>query len=258
MKIDTRSNIYATAAKMLAGLKRHGVVLNIVHVTVAALTAALKAARAAESLYQNSRGAKRTAVVTQNTTREGIEAWCIRARDVLRPFLGNSWNESWAEAGFKQNTLSLPASLAELLELARSLREYFVNHSNRQNATVDVTSAMADQHFNNLDSAVAAVGDGKSDQRGKREARDAAEAALLNLLRKLHCELGAALEPDDVRWLDFEGKAPTDESVPEAPNELQVEADVRSLSMRNGCRRSAWNVIRWRCRRRTRTRNSAA
>jgi hypothetical protein len=103
---------------------------------------------------------------------------------------------------------------------------YFTNHSNRENATVYVTAAMGASHLNSLSSGIQTVADCKRDQRSKREERDTAEAALLKLMRKVHGEVGVVLEPDDVRWLDFEDSAPGDEHVPEAVSGLQAESDT--------------------------------
>ena len=153
-----------------------------------------------------------------------MEEFCLEARDVLKPFLGRSWSESWAAAGFKNQTLQLPSSLADVCECLRGISEYLAAHSTHQNATANVTVAIASQHLSAIGVAIQAVSDCRRDQRAKREAREAAEIFLQKLMRKVISELDAVLEPDDVRWLDFIDTMPADTQVPEAVSNLEVEA----------------------------------
>ncbi len=164
-------------------------------------------------------------MAAQNAVRASVEAWAAKARDVLRPHLGNTWSEAWVAVGFKFNTLSLPTSLADLVELTCGFKNYFTANPARQNARVSATAAAADQFLTSLETAVQTVANCKRDQRQKREARDAAEGTLLKLMRKTHSELEATLEPDDTRWLDFEDSIPSDPSVPEAVSGVQAEGD---------------------------------
>jgi hypothetical protein len=216
---------------MVAGLNLHQVTLNIVHLggngvsPKDALQAALTNATGQETLYQGARQGKRNAVAAKDATRAQVEEFCLKARDALKPFLGRSWNEGWAAAGFKNNTLTLPDALPDLIECLRALKEYFTNHSSQENFNAGVTANAASQALTNIKAAVQTVSDCKRDQRGKREERDAAVNGLLKLMGKLTSELEAALEPDDVRWLDFLDALPSDTRVPEPVSDMEVEGD---------------------------------
>ncbi len=226
MKISSRAQLYSVGTKFIAGLALHQVALNLVHVLAAALLAALNAARGKESLYQTSRNGKRASVLAQQAAREAARKFCIKARDGLRPFLGTNWSEAWTQAGFKFQTLSLPTSLPGLVELTRSLKEYFTNHSPHENFNAEVTANIANAHLTALEGAIRTVSNCKRDQRGLREDRDAAQKVVLKLVNKLRSELDAALEPEDVRWLDFLEAIPADPRVPEAVEGVQVEGDA--------------------------------
>jgi len=201
------------------------VALDLTHVLLTPFQAALDDARSKESIYQASRDGKRNAVLAQTAARTAAESYIIKARDALRPFLGTNWSEAWTQAGFKNGTLSLPNSLPEVIELLRSQVTYLANHASHENAAAGVTGAAGSALLAALNSAVQTVSNCKRDQRTKREARDAAEAALLKLMRRLHSELECVLEPDDVRWLDFEDEIPADPNVPEEVTGLLVEGD---------------------------------
>ena len=228
--MPSRGNTFAAATKTVAGLTTHQVTLNIVHIGDAgtppgqALFNAISDARSKETLYQKARQEKAGAVLAQNERRALVEEFCLKARDVLKPFLGRVWGEGWAVAGFKNQTLQLPTALPDLCECLRAVTAYFTNHAAQQNATANVTAATGSQHLTALDAAIQTVSDCRREQRAKREARDAAEIFLQKLMRKVTSELDAVLEPDDVRWLDFIDTMPADTQVPEAVSDLEVES----------------------------------
>jgi hypothetical protein len=119
----------------------------------------------------------------------------------------------------------MPTALPELVELNRCLKDYLINHSPHENFNAGITANVASQRLTELDSAIITVSNCKRDQRSLRENRDAEQKVLLRLVNKLRSELDAALEPDDVRWLDFLDAIPADPRVPEAVEGLQVEGD---------------------------------
>jgi len=233
--MPSRGNIFAAGTKVAAGLTSHQAALRIVHIGDAnttpgqAMQNAINDARTKETLYQSARQGKASAVAEQAELRAAVEEFCLQARDVLKPFLGRTWNEGWSPAGFKNRTLQLPGSLADLCECLRGLKEYFAAHAAHENATANVSSAVAGQKLTALNAAIQTVSDCWREQRAKRDGRDAAEAHLVKLMRKVTSELDAALEPDDVRWLDFIDVLPADTQVPEAVSNLEVDGDGPGL-----------------------------
>ena len=228
--MSSRGTTFAAGTKMHGGLLKHQVSLNIVHIGGGGLTpavafkAALDQAQLTESAYQQSRQLKSQAVEAQTIVRTGVEQYCLKARDVLKPFLGRSWNNQWTAPGFKNQTLSLPGSLADLTELTRSLKQYFINHSPQESFSAEITANLTGAQLTGLETAVKLVSDRTQAQRVARDARDEAEQVLLGLTGKLRSELDAAMEPDDARWLDFLDALPSDTQVPEPVTNLEVEA----------------------------------
>jgi hypothetical protein len=216
---------------MVAGLNLHQVSLNIVHLggggvtPKQALDNALADARGKETAYQAARQAKRNATLAQAAARKSAAEFSLRARDVLKPFLGRSWNEGWSAAGFTNQTLTLPGTMAGVSELVRALRDYFASHSPQESFNANVSSAVAAQQWTALQAAIGTVNNCVRDQRDKRDARAASEKVLLRSMGKLVSELDAALEPTDVRWLDFVNALPADTQTPEAVENLEVEGD---------------------------------
>lgn len=227
--MSSRGTTFAGCTKHHGGLLKHQVSLNIVHIggggvtPAVAFKAALDQAQLKESAYQQSRQLKSQAVEAQAIVRTGVEQYCLKARDVLKPFLGRSWNNQWTAPGFKNQTLSLPGALADLTELTRSLKQYFINHSPQESFPAGITANLTGTQLTNLEAAVKLVSDRTQAQREARDARDAAEQVLLTMVAKLFSELESVLEPDDARWLDFLDALPSDTQVPEPVTNLEVE-----------------------------------
>lgn len=224
MKNQSRSEIYQAVIKEVAGITAHPE-LNITHTPAPALQLALDGARNAESFYQAARTGKASAYAALDAAKAVAREFCTKARDVLRPFLGTNWSTLWVEAGFKNASLAIPESSAELAELMRSLRQYFINHSSHQNPVALITDALAAAHLVTLNTGVSGVSACRRDQRTKRGARDTAEVALVKKMRKLEFELKAVMELDDPRWLDFLDEIPGETSVPEAVENVEAEGD---------------------------------
>ena len=228
--MSSRGTTFAACTKHHGGLLKHQVSLNIVHVggngvtPAVAFKAALDQAQLKESAFQQSRQLKSQAVEAQAIVRTAVEEYCLKARDVLKPFLGRSWNNQWTAPGFKNQTLSLPGSLADLTELTRSLKQYFINHSPQESFSAGITANLTGTQLTGLEAAVKLVSDRTQAQREARKARDAAEQVLLKLTGKLRSELDSAMEPDDARWLDFLDALPSDTQVSEPVTNLEVEA----------------------------------
>ena len=220
-----RNQLYAAVIKMVAGTNTHQQALLITHTTPAGLQGVLDTARNNESLFQRSRNGKQQAQESLKSAKSVGKDFAVKARDALRPFFGTKWSVGWSEAGFKNQTLAIPEPTPDLSELLRSLRAYFVNHSNHQNTVALVTEENAAAHLAGLTTAVGTVSTCRREQRVKRLARDTTEAQLYRAMRKLEFELKAILELDDPRWLDFVDEIPGETSRPEAVEEVEVEGD---------------------------------
>ena len=199
------------------------------HVTSSVLQTCLDTARAKEGIYQASRDGKKAADTAQKSAKASAQNFALKARDTLRPFLGTKWSISWAQAGFKSQSLSVPAPVTELVELLGSLETYFTNHPTQQNATLAITAQSARQHFGNLQVAIETVSNCRKDQRSKRNAREEADAQLWEKMRSLRSELEAVVKSDDTRWLDFVEGIPADLQRPESVENLEVQGGSPGL-----------------------------
>ena len=208
---------------MISGLNKHENSLGVMHVTTSVLQGSLDTAKAKEQAYQTSRNARKTAFDSQKSAKAGAQSFALNARKTLAQYLGQNWSVAWTQAGFKNNSLVIPDSLPELVELLGSLETYFTDHPVQQNAALSMTAVVAGQQRVALEAAIAAVSDSTTDQRTARDDRDAAEDELVGKTRALQSELDAILKPTDQRWLDFIEDVPADEQRPEAVDEVELD-----------------------------------
>ena len=210
---------------MISGCNQHPS-LPLTHVTGPVLETALDTSKLAEQAFQTSRNARKTALTAQKSAKAAAQAFALNARDTLRPFLGRTWSVSWAQAGFKNNTLSVPDSVAQLVEVLDSLETYFTANPTHANAALVVNAAAAGQRRDALTTAIATVNNSRTAQRSSRDDRNTAEDALVEKMRALQSELSAILKSDDERWLDFIGDVPADEQRPEAVDDLELDVTL--------------------------------
>jgi len=207
-----------------AGLHALAVILGVVHNGEDALRADADGARKANSEYQAAVTATKLAFAAKEATGKEVKAYIVRAREVLKPILGQRYNVAWREAGFLTPTLRVPKSLDVQQNMLMSLSAYFTAHPEAEVADWDVTAVRAKELHDALAAQAAAASAAASEQRQKRIVRDAAVAALDARARALRNELKQLLEDNDPRWLDFGFSVPADVSTPQAPEGLTVTA----------------------------------
>jgi hypothetical protein len=218
----SRSDLFTLCEKAADGLHTHESSVGLMHNTESVLRSELTAARAANNEYQASKSARLTATETQATADAKAVKFITTTRDVLKPHLGGRYSQTWDEAGFTSQSLSVPGTISKRMELLKSLELYLAGHATYEVAALNVTQAQAAVLHTALSDAGAAVNAAKSDQRGKRDACDASEEKLRNRVRGLIAELLQLIDEDDERWLDFGLRVPDDDSLPEVPANLVV------------------------------------
>ncbi len=221
------SLLFAKATKMAAGLGQHGVVLGLQHFNQSGINSRLGNGRQTELSFQVSRS---VTLATSNATiaaRSLAVLYLEKVRTVLRTYLGERWSTAWVQAGFKRNSLSIPATdTAEVVNILRTMQTYLTNNPAQQNASAGVTAAAAGPHITALENAVDALHDAKRDQRTKRDARDATHKSLMDDLRGARKEVEVVLPKNDPRWLDFVERVPSDRRAPEAVWALVAEGGL--------------------------------
>jgi len=216
------SEVFTLAEKAGDGCHTHEVALGIMHNTEALVRADLATARTANQEYQAAKGAKVVATGSQSTADADAVAYIMAARDVLKPRLGTRWSAAWNQAGFINASLEVPSTLAQRMELVKSLELYFTSHAAHEVATLNVTAARAATVHAAFSTGASGANAARSEQVAKRDARDAAVETLRKRLRGLIAELEQLLGEDDERWLDFGFNIPSAGQTPEAPTGLTL------------------------------------
>lgn len=228
MVISNRSLFYSGARQFIAGLALHEQDLPAVAVVcpVASLTQLYVTARARQQAFQQTRDGKRDAFLAQGQQRERALGFIEKARDVLVPYLGSVWSEAWTQAGFINHSLALPPSLPRVVDALEALERYFTANPTQQKADLLLTAALAKQQRENLELAVATVARCKREQRTNRDLREAADAALAEMVAVGRKVLAATLPESDPRWLDFRTEVPGDVSRPEGVEGVTWQAGL--------------------------------
>jgi hypothetical protein len=220
----TVSDLLTTGEKAADALHTHESNIGIMHNTESVVRERVIDARESNSAFQAAKAVKLAAADAQNTADANAVAFITTARDVLKPRLGTTYSQAWAEAGFASNTLGIPGTLSKRMEALKSLELYFTAHAAHEVAALNVTAARAVALHTALSNAVSALNAARGTQRAKRENRDGYVTRLYKRLRALMGELEDLMGEEDPRWFDFGFRIPTDEQVPEVPAELTVVA----------------------------------
>ena len=156
MSIGNRSEFYSGARQFIAGLALHEQEFPAVAAvaTVSSLHQLYGANRARQQFFQQTRDGKRDAFNAQRDTRAAAAAFIEKSRDALVPYLGSDWSEAWTPAGFINQSLAIPQSIARIVDTLEALERYFTANAAQQRADLNVTAAFAKTTRENLELAV--------------------------------------------------------------------------------------------------------
>jgi hypothetical protein len=212
--------LFTLAEGMANGCNTYQNPIGLMHTTENTLRAALLPAQTGEISYQAGRAAKANAVSAQDVQDANAATFITKARDLLKTYLGNNWSELWEQTGFPNQSLAVPGTLAERMQLLRSLEIYFTAHAAQENAPLGVTAIAAKDLYAAFSTARSAVNNCLTDVRQKRTARDTAVEALRKKMRDLVNELNQLLDENDGRWQAFGLNIPGGTQVAEVPQTL--------------------------------------
>ena len=198
----------------------------LTHYSQSTLTGADRVARVRRRAHVAAGRATRVAVAEQKNLRASAIAFARICRITLMPVLGESWNSAWIPAGWKRQTLSVPRSIEDLIELFEDLHQFLTEHSDLENVRNEVTAANVQSHLDRLVAVTQEISAARTAQRQARIARVEAEAALMDQARGLVSELDLILPENDGRWIEFISEVPGDEQRPEAVEALVVGSEV--------------------------------
>jgi hypothetical protein len=209
------------AEKAADGLHSLGVALGIMHNTETIVRADLTTARTSNNAYQAAKSTRLAATNAQDTADKNAIAFITAARDVLKQTLGSRYSQAWNEVGYISGSLAVPATVDGRLALVKSIELYLTAHPAHEIVPL-ITHQKAATVYDALNDAISALNTAWSDQREKKNARDAAAVALQERLRNLSRELMQFLSDTDPRWLEFGFNVPADDETPDVPEDLVV------------------------------------
>ncbi len=136
---------------------------------------------------------------------------------VLKPRLGDQWNNQWQTAGFTDGSLAVPENPLALLQ---QISSYFAANPTHEVASLNATAAACAAAADAISTAASVSNQSNTDA---GLAKSALEVGLTNArsrLSGLRHELGQLLEDDDERWYAFGFSKPSDPDTPEVPENL--------------------------------------
>ncbi len=113
---------------MYNGVVAIGAAVGVTMVTAAQLLASKTAFKNAQTDFNTRRNALRNAYKVFTPAMADLTTWLGVVRTVLAGRLGQRWSAAWAEAGFINNTTSIPRDIEAQIALGVALGTYFTNH----------------------------------------------------------------------------------------------------------------------------------
>jgi hypothetical protein len=136
---------------------------------------------------------------------------------VLKPRLGDQWNNDWQTAGFTDGSLAIPENPLPLLQ---QIAAYFVANPTHEVASLNATAAACTGAADAISTAASASNQSNTDAGNAKKALEEGIAAARSRLSGLRHELGQLLDDDDERWYAFGFSKPSDPDTPEVPENL--------------------------------------
>ena len=221
-------DLFTLAERNCDGLTTHQAAIGILQSLEVTLRAVLASARTAQDGFAALQGGKPALTAALNSADTNGRAFITATRNVLALSLGQSWSQVWEATGFPNQSLAVPATLAERQSLLASLKAYFTANPAKENAALNVTAVQADALFAALSNAFAAVDNGLTTLGQTKNTRDAAVELLRKRMRCLIAELALFLADDDPRWDAFGLNRPGAPATPDRPEALVLTPGVSS------------------------------
>lgn len=245
--MKNNEELYRIGAKALKGLTDFGVALGLTRVTKVIYEPVYLNAKAKSAAFATARQDKKTAFDGLRIQRDAAKDFLLDARLYFSAFLGDTWSALWTPLGFPDGSLTVPTSDAGRCQMLEKIKDYFTAHPELQNAARNFTAARAESLCSGLNYALVEVNNSKQDARTKRDTRDAAETALVEILGRLRGELELVLTSLDPRWLAFFDRIPGDERTPERVENVSAQAQpggIIALDWENAERAGHYKVFK--------------
>lgn len=145
--------------------------------------------------------------------------------NILKPRLGDQWNNAWQTAGFTTGSLAIPENPLTLLQ---QLRAYFELNTTHQRSDIapglHATAAACEAAADAIAEASAASNEANTGAGTAKAALEAGIKAGGHRLSGLREELDRLIAGDDPRWYSFGFERPDDPETPEMAENLVLTA----------------------------------
>jgi hypothetical protein len=169
--------------------------------------------------WNTAKAAKTTGTGNFSTAKQNGRVLARACIGVLKPRLGDQWNNAWQTAGFTDGSIAIPENPLAILQ---QISSYFAANPTHEVASLNATAAACTTAAEAISTAASASNQSNTDagiaksnlETGLRDAR--------TRLSGLRHELGQLLEDDDERWYAFGFSKPSDPDTPEVPENLVI------------------------------------
>ena len=192
--------------------------------TAASIGADYSAADGCVTAYQKEIAGRVPKAAALDGLMNEARTWCFRAKDTLKPFLGDAHNSLWRPTGFV-TSLRVPEDYDGLVAQVGSLAKYLAAHPEQKNENlkVNVTATRANELYDALRAAKSSLDAQDALLDAKHREQEAALEALRDRLRGLIGELKQLIPDENRRWRRFGFNIPAKPETPVRPE--QVEAN---------------------------------
>jgi hypothetical protein len=139
--------------------------------------------------------------------------------NVLKPRLGDQWNNSWQTAGFTDGSLAIPENPLTIL---RQISAYFAANPSHEVGNLKATATQCTSDAEAISTAATASNQSNTDAGTAKSDLEVGISNARSRLSGLRNELGQLLEDDDERWYAFGFSKPSDPETPEVPENLVI------------------------------------
>ena len=159
----------------------------------------------------------------QKANAEGRK-FIIDSKKVLSIPLGDTWNDSWKEAGFHNAHLKSPKTTVDRIAELDRLSRYFAAHPEHEAKSQTITAERASELHLALTKANSELDSFDTDRKNAKTTRDKVNQELRNLVTGVIVEIRRRLPKDSALWETFGLTAPK----PRAPRPRKEKATKAS------------------------------
>jgi hypothetical protein len=211
--------LMALATQCIDGAGQVGPGIPLTTNTQQAISADRTALLNAQTIFKQQSAGLKPAYEEYHAQLEQCYGWAVKARDYLKQYLGNYFNQAWVEAGFR-NSIAVERGDDFLSPLLATLQALFITHEAWQDAPHEITAAQAQTLYDALTATRSAVNATRLAASKAKETRDTAFTAMRVRLIGLCAELKQKIGLYDPRWVAFGLNIPGASTTPAVPENV--------------------------------------